>query len=115
MLGAIIFTPIVIWIFYKSNRNKTNKWFKKLQLISAAFYSLGHGTNDAQKTMGIIALILFSAGITSVFKVDNWIVFSCHGAIALGTIFGGWRIVKTMGTNIKKTMGHHTLKVFCHS
>jgi PiT family inorganic phosphate transporter len=102
MIGAMIFTPIVIWIFYKSNRNKTNKWFKRLQLISATFYSLGHGTNDAQKTMGIIALILFSAGITSVFKVDNWIVFSCQAAIALGTVFGGWRIVKTMGTSITK-------------
>jgi inorganic phosphate transporter, PiT family len=108
--GAIVFTMILIWIFHKSNRNKSYGWFKRLQLISATVYSIGHGTNDAQKTMGIIALILFSAGITSAFRVDNWIIFSCHGAIALGTIFGGWRIVKTMGTNITKV---RAMEGFC--
>jgi inorganic phosphate transporter, PiT family len=110
MAGAIIFTTAIIWIFHKSNRNKTGKWFKRFQLISATVYSIGHGTNDAQKTMGIIALILFSAGVIPVFRVDNWVIFSCHGAIALGTIFGGWRIVKTMGTNITKV---RAMEGFC--
>jgi inorganic phosphate transporter, PiT family len=102
MLGGIVFTLGVLWLCRKAKRRTINPLFKKLQLISAAFYSLGHGTNDAQKTMGIIALVLFSAGINQQFHVDTWVVLACQASIALGTVFGGWRIVKTMGTSITK-------------
>ncbi len=102
MLGAVLFTIAVIWIFHKQTPHKAGKIFRKLQLISALFYSIGHGTNDAQKTMGIIALTLFTAGLIPTFHVDRWVVFICHAAIALGTMLGGWRIVKTMGTSITK-------------
>lgn len=102
MIGAVFFTLLINRIFFKSNYFKTNKVFKKMQLVSAAFYSIGHGTNDAQKTMGIIAMVLFSAGMIDTFHVDEWVALSCQAAIALGTIFGGWRIVKTLGTSITK-------------
>ena len=102
MIGAVFFTLLINRIFFKSNYFKTNKVFKKMQLVSAAFYSIGHGTNDAQKTMGIIALVLFSAGMIDTFQVDEWVALSCQAAISLGTIFGGWRIVKTLGTSITK-------------
>ena len=102
MLGAVIFTSIIIWIFHTMNRERINLLFKRLQLISAALYSMGHGTNDAQKTMGVITLVLFSSGMIPAFEVKGWVAFSCYFAIALGTVFGGWRIVKTMGTNITK-------------
>ncbi len=102
MLGAIIFTTIIMWTFRNCIPKKTNKLFKRLQLISAALYSVGHGTNDAQKTMGIITMALFSGGMVSSFEIAGWTVFACYTAIALGTMFGGWRIVKTMGTGITK-------------
>jgi PiT family inorganic phosphate transporter len=77
--------------------------FRRLQLASAAAYSLGHGGNDAQKTMGIIVALLYAKGyLTGAFHVPLWVVLTCHAAIALGTLFGGWRIVKTMGMNITK-------------
>jgi len=76
--------------------------FRRLQLVSAAFYSLGHGTNDAQKTMGIIAILLYSSGYMQVFHVPVWVILTCHAAIAAGTLAGGWRIVKTMGMRITK-------------
>lgn len=86
-----------------SNVAKADKLFRKLQLFSAAMYSLGHGMNDAQKTMGIIAMILFSRGyLGPKFYIPFWIVLLCHAVIALGTMAGGWRIVKTMGTKITK-------------
>ena len=86
-----------------SNVAKADKLFRKLQLFSAAMYSLGHGMNDAQKTMGIIAMILFSRGyLGTTFHIPFWIVLLCHAVIALGTMCGGWRIVKTMGTKITK-------------
>jgi PiT family inorganic phosphate transporter len=102
MIGAIVFTTVIIWIFHRFNRERTNKIFKRLQLVSAMFYSIGHGTNDAQKTMGVITLVLFSSGMIPTFHVHRWVVFACYFTIALGTVFGGWRIVKTMGTNITK-------------
>ncbi len=102
MVGAVVFTTVIIWVFHRFNRERTNKVFKRLQLVSAMLYSVGHGTNDAQKTMGIIALVLFSSGMIETFHVDRWVVFACYFTIALGTVFGGWRIVKTMGTNITK-------------
>jgi PiT family inorganic phosphate transporter len=76
--------------------------FRRLQLVSAAFYSLGHGTNDAQKTMGIIAVLLYTSGYMTQFQVPVWVILICHAAIALGTLAGGWRIVKTMGMRITK-------------
>jgi PiT family inorganic phosphate transporter len=79
-----------------------DKWFRRLQLVSAALYSLGHGTNDAQKTMGIIAGVLLTAGYLETFTIPFWVVLSAHAAIALGTLSGGWRIVHTMGSKITK-------------
>jgi len=81
---------------------KVDRHFRRLQLLSAAAYSLGHGTNDAQKTMGIIAGVLFTAGILPTFYIPFWVVLSAHAAIALGTLLGGWRVVKTMGMRITK-------------
>ena len=93
----------VYWLFKNSSRFLVDHLFKKGQLISAALYSLGHGGNDAQKTMGIIASLLFSAGLLGEkFYVPFWVVIMCHTAIALGTMFGGWRIVKTMGQKVAK-------------
>lgn len=102
MIGSVVFTIIVMWIFRKQTLHKAGKIFRRLQLISAAFYSVGHGTNDAQKTMGIIAITLFTAGINTTFHIDKWVVFICYASISLGTMLGGWRIVKTMGTSITK-------------
>lgn len=102
MLGAMIFTIIIMWLFRHARPSKTNTIFKRLQLISASFYSLGHGTNDAQKTMGIIAMTLYAANITESFHVSLWIIISCYSAIALGTVCGGWRVVRTMGTGLIK-------------
>lgn len=92
------------WAIFKSKQGPTavDKWSRVLQLFSAAAFSLGHGGNDAQKTMGIITSLLFSAGLITVFKVPLWVVLSAHTAIALGTLSGGWRIVKTMGQKITK-------------
>lgn len=103
ILGQI-FILSAIWIIYKGKfaPNPVNKWSRALQLVSAALYSLGHGGNDAQKTMGIITTLLFSAGLISSFDIPTWVVLSAHGAIAFGTLFGGWRIVKTMGQKIVK-------------
>ncbi|MDD5568431.1 MAG: inorganic phosphate transporter [Candidatus Omnitrophica bacterium] len=94
---------LVYWIFSKSVPVKVDHIFRKGQLLSAALYSMGHGGNDAQKTMGIIASLLFSAGFLGPkFFIPFWVVLSCHVAIALGTMFGGWRIVKTMGQKVAK-------------
>ena len=102
MAGAFVFTIITMRLCSKSNPRKMSGLFRKLQLVSATFYSIGHGTNDAQKTMGIIALTLFTAGINHSFIINHWVIVASYTSIALGTIFGGWRIVKTMGTNITK-------------
>ncbi|MFH0772341.1 MAG: inorganic phosphate transporter [Candidatus Omnitrophota bacterium] len=106
ILGFILgvgFGVIVYWVFRKSALLKVDRIFRKGQLFSAALYSLGHGGNDAQKTMGVIAGLLFSAGLLgNKFHIPFWIVLMCHAAIALGTMFGGWRIVKTMGQKIAK-------------
>lgn len=93
----------VSWIFRRSSPTQVDHLFRRGQLISAAFYSLGHGGNDAQKTMGIIAGLLFSAGMLGdTFHIPFWVVLACQAAIALGTMFGGWRIVKTMGQKVSK-------------
>ena len=100
---GITFGVIVYWVFRKSSPLQVDHIFRKGQLISAAFYSLGHGGNDAQKTMGIIASLLFSSGLLGAkFYIPFWVVISCYSAIALGTMFGGWRIVKTMGQKVTK-------------
>ncbi|MBF0117775.1 MAG: inorganic phosphate transporter [Desulfobacterales bacterium] len=102
LFGALFFTIIVFWIFRKVPLIKANKILKNLQLISATFYSIGHGTNDAQKSMGIIGIALYAGHLSSSFEIPKWVVLSCYSAMALGTFFGGWRIVKTMGTSITK-------------
>ncbi len=100
---GLLFGIAVYWMFRRSAPLKVDHIFRKGQLVSAAFYSLGHGGNDAQKTMGIIASLLFSAGLLgNTFHVPLWVVLACHTAIALGTMFGGWRIVKTMGQKVAK-------------
>jgi len=103
VLGSIIML-IVSWLFVKSTPRKVDTWFRRLQLASAAAYSLGHGGNDAQKTMGIIWMLLIAAGYTSpeATHPPAWVIISCYAAIAFGTLFGGWRIVKTMGQKITK-------------
>jgi inorganic phosphate transporter, PiT family len=93
---------LMMWLFHDKSSAKINGVFRKLQLLSAAVYSLGHGTNDAQKTMGIITGLLVTAGFLQTFEVPYWVILSSHAAIALGTLFGGWRIVKTMGQKITK-------------
>ena len=103
MLLGVTLGVIVYRLFARSTPTKVDHLFRKGQLVSAAAYSLGHGGNDAQKTMGIIAGLLFSAGyLGKEFHIPLWIVLSCHGAIALGTMSGGWRIVKTMGNKLSK-------------
>ncbi len=103
LLLGLGFGLIVYRLFRNSPRTMVEGFFRKGQLVSASLYSLGHGGNDAQKTMGIIASLLFSAGLLGdKFYVPFWVVISCHSAIALGTMFGGWRIVKTMGQKVAK-------------
>ncbi|MEK7791120.1 MAG: inorganic phosphate transporter [Deltaproteobacteria bacterium] len=102
MLGFTLMV-IVAHLFFKMYPRKVDHWFRRLQFLSASLYSLGHGGNDAQKTMGIIAVLLFSTGyLGQEFHVPLWVVLSCHAAMGLGTLFGGWRIVKTMGMRITK-------------
>ncbi len=97
-----IFKVISSWMVYKQSPGNVNKWSRVLQLFSAALYSLGHGGNDAQKTMGIITSLLFTGGLIHQFLVPLWVVLIAHGAIAIGTLTGGWRIVKTMGQKITR-------------
>jgi PiT family inorganic phosphate transporter len=93
----------VMWIFRTASPSRVDRLFRRLQLLSAALYSLGHGTNDAQKTMGIIAGLLFATGrLGPEFHVPFWIVLAAHAAMGLGTLAGGWRIVKTMGMGITR-------------
>ncbi len=93
----------VSWVCRRTTPAKVDRWFRRLQLLSAAAYSLGHGGNDAQKTMGIIVMLLIAAGITGPKDpIPMWVVISCYVAISLGTLFGGWRIVRTMGQKITK-------------
>ena len=92
----------VLWLCRDYSPRRADTYFRKLQLCSAAAYSLGHGTNDAQKTMGIIAGVLFTAGLLDHFYIPYWVVLLAHTAIGLGTLAGGWRVVKTMGMKITK-------------
>lgn len=102
LLGALLMV-LVSWLMRRTTPRRVDKWFRRLQLVSAALYSLGHGGNDAQKTMGIIWMLLIAAGMsTAQDSIPVWVIFSCYLAIGLGTLFGGWRIVKTMGQKITK-------------
>ena len=100
MVLGFISMAIAMWASRHTSPRAVDKRFRKLQLVSAAAYSLGHGTNDAQKTMGIIASVLFTSGYMKTFDIPLWVVLLAHSAIALGTLSGGWRIVKTMGQRI---------------
>jgi PiT family inorganic phosphate transporter len=101
MLGAVI-TLLLSWLFLRQTPRLVDRAFRRLQLVSSAAYSMGHGGNDAQKTMGIIWLLLIANGVTTEDHLPTWVVMSCFLAIGLGTMFGGWRIVKTMGQRITK-------------
>lgn len=102
LLGSTIML-LVGWVFYRTAPARVDRWFRRLQLFSAAMYSLGHGGNDAQKTMGIIWLILLAGGVIGANdELPLWVGYACFGAIAFGTLFGGWRIVKTMGQKLCK-------------
>ncbi|MBW7903052.1 MAG: inorganic phosphate transporter [Rhodocyclaceae bacterium] len=102
LLGALLML-LVSWLLRRTTPRRVDKWFRRLQLFSAALYSLGHGGNDAQKTMGIIWMLLIAAGLSSSHDpIPVWVVAVCYIAIGMGTLFGGWRIVKTMGQKITK-------------
>jgi PiT family inorganic phosphate transporter len=100
-LGALIMIG-ASWACVRSTPRKVDRWFRRLQLASSALYSIGHGSNDAQKTMGIIWLLLIAANVTTREHLPGWVIVGCYVAISMGTMFGGWRIVKTMGQKITK-------------
>jgi len=102
LLGALLLVA-VSWIFRRTSPSRVDRWFRRLQLVSASLYSLGHGGNDAQKTIGIIwSLLIAGSVIGPNDNVPAWVIIACYVAIAMGTFFGGWRIVKTMGQRITK-------------
>jgi PiT family inorganic phosphate transporter len=110
MIVSSLITILILYIFKNANPHKANNWFKKLQLVSSGLFSIGHGLNDSQKVMGIIAAALYAAytqnhidmGIHSIGEMPDWVAFSCFTVISLGTMSGGWRIIKTMGSGITK-------------
>jgi len=113
LIGGIVsslLTILILHTFKKMNPHKANNYFKKLQLVSSGLFSIGHGLNDSQKVMGIIAAALFAAytqngidmGIREIGQMPDWVAFACFAAISLGTMSGGWRIIKTMGSRITK-------------
>jgi inorganic phosphate transporter, PiT family len=108
---ALLLVLIVSWTFVRALPSAVDNTFRTMQLASAALYSLGHGGNDAQKTMGIIAVLLFSQGLLGeTFYVPFWVILACQAAMGLGTLFGGWRIVHTMGARITRL---HPVQGFC--
>jgi PiT family inorganic phosphate transporter len=110
-LLALLLVLIVSWAFVRSTPSAVDNTFRTLQLLSAALYSLGHGGNDAQKTMGIIAVLLYSQGfLGAAFYVPFWVILTCQAAMGLGTLFGGWRIVHTLGSKITRL---HPVQGFC--
>jgi PiT family inorganic phosphate transporter len=108
LLGSLMLIA-VSWTFRRSTPSRIDRWFRRLQLVSAGAYSLGHGGNDAQKTIGIIWMLLIATGYTAVgdSSPPTWVVLTCYTAIAMGTLFGGWRIVKTMGQRLTKLKPVH--------
>ncbi|RZT41919.1 inorganic phosphate transporter [Cupriavidus agavae] len=102
LLGSVMMV-IVSWTFFRTPPSRVDRWFRRLQLVSASLYSLGHGGNDAQKTIGIIWMLLIASGhVVAGGEPPMWVIVSCYVAIGLGTLFGGWRIVRTMGQKITK-------------
>ncbi|MGB0129661.1 MAG: inorganic phosphate transporter, partial [Rhodocyclaceae bacterium] len=102
VLGSVMMVA-VSWLFVRSTPRRVDAWFRRLQLVSASLYSLGHGGNDAQKTIGIIWMLLIASGMSQADQsIPIWVIVSCYLAMGLGTLFGGWRIVKTMGQRITK-------------
>jgi inorganic phosphate transporter, PiT family len=99
---GILMVILVSWLFLRANPAMTDGLFRKLQLVSSALYSLGHGSNDAQKTAGIIAVLLYTNGVYSEFTVPGWVILSCYTVMGVGTMLGGWRIVHTMGSKITR-------------
>ncbi|MDY0015673.1 MAG: inorganic phosphate transporter [Bacteroidales bacterium] len=99
ILGYFIMI-ITMYVFRKSNPSKVEHWFHYMQLFSSAIFSLGHGSNDAQKTMGIITMLLVCGGFIDTFEVPNWVIFSCYTCISLGTITGGWKVIRTLGDKL---------------
>lgn len=107
-IGGFLFIVLVFWAFRKFKPSQINKYFKKLQLISASLYSIGHGANDAQNAMGIIAITLFTFGyLGNTFFVPTWVIIICASTISIGTFVGGWRVIKTMGMRITKLLPVH--------
>ncbi len=108
LLGSLMLIA-VSWFFRRSTPSRIDRWFRRLQLVSAGAYSLGHGGNDAQKTIGIVWMLLIATGYTAVGDKapPTWVVLTCYTAIAMGTLFGGWRIVKTMGQRLTKLKPVH--------
>ncbi len=102
MFTSMVLTVVTSWIVRKQRPLKVDRWFRRLQLLSAAAYSLGHGTNDAQKGMGIITTALVAGGVLKSYDVPYWVIICCHLAIGGGTMAGGWRIIRTMGQRITK-------------
>jgi inorganic phosphate transporter, PiT family len=103
LVMAYIFSIITLWIVKNQAPRKVDKYFRRLQLLSAGLYSLSHGTNDAQKTIGIITVLLFTNGLLgSSFYVPYYVVILCHSVIALGTLIGGWKVIKTLGMRLTK-------------
>jgi inorganic phosphate transporter, PiT family len=101
ILGVLLFI-LVLWLFRRSNPGFADGFFRKAQLVSSALYSIGHGSNDAQKTAGIIAVLLYSNGVYKEFTVAPWVIISCFAVMGLGTLMGGWRIVHTMGSKVTR-------------
>jgi PiT family inorganic phosphate transporter len=102
MISAYFLMILVYWLFRRSSPSKMDKYFRKLQLISAAMFSLSHGSNDAQKTAGMITVVLYTAHYIQTFEIPTWVLFAAYSAIALGTLSGGWRIVHTMGGRLTR-------------
>jgi PiT family inorganic phosphate transporter len=109
--GGVIIMIAIMWMFHKSPAGKVNRWFKHMQLVSASFMAFSHGSNDAQKAMGIITMALVGGGflhpVGKDFNVPTWVVFLCASAMALGTSAGGWRIIKTMGVKMIRLQPVH--------
>jgi len=113
LVVSMLLFLITSWLFVRTSARMAEKTFKRLHLVSAAAYSLGHGANDAQKTMGIIAVLLYSQGyLGETFHVPVWVVLGCYTAIGLGTLSGGWKIIETMGSRITRLTQHQG---FCAS